>query len=98
MSTVHAIRKFMETESGKALISIILGLGVASLFRKKPCSSQGRIKSQKDCIKFVSPDMSTVSDKIYKYGDECFTYKATPSPCDKSKIKVDLYESSDYPN
>lgn len=94
MSTVHAIRKFMETESGKALISIILGLGIASLFRKKPCSSQGNPKSQKDCIKFVSPDLSTLSQKVYKYGDECFAYKATPSPCDQSKVKVDVYKST----
>ena len=94
MSTVHAIRKFMETESGKALISIILGLGIASLFRKKPCSYQEDEKSKKDCIKFVSPDMSSISEKVYQYGEECFLYKARPMPCDQSKTLVELHKSS----
>jgi hypothetical protein len=98
MSTVHAIRKFMGTESGKALISIILGLGIASLFRKKPCSSLVDAKSKKDCIKFVSPDMNTLHEKVFQYGDECFVYNTRPTPCDQSKTLVDIHKSSGNPN
>ena len=96
MPSVHAIRKFMETNSGKALISIMLGLGIASLFRKKPCSSHDS-KSKKECIKFVSPDMNTISEKVFQYGDACFAYNATPSPCDNSKTTVDIHKSSKVP-
>ena len=84
----------METESGKALISIILGLGAASLFRRKPCSSDENKTTESNCNKFVSPDMSSLSDKVYKYGEGCFMYKAFSSPCDSSKIKVEINTST----
>ena len=84
----------MGTESGKALISIMLGLGAASLFRRKPCSSEDNKTSESNCNKFVSPDMSSLSDKVYKYGEDCFMYKALSSPCDNSKINVEVSTST----
>ena len=95
MSTIQAIKKFIETESGKALISIILGLGVASLFRKKPCSYGKSETEKRDCYKFVSPDMKTVEEKVFKYGDQCFSYSSKSSPCDQSKTKVSIYSHYD---
>ena len=91
MSAILAIRRFIETESGKALISVILGLGVASLFRKKPCSNEKSENEKRDCIKFVSPDMRTVGEKVYKYGDQCFSYSSKSTPCDSTKTKVNIY-------
>jgi len=50
----------MKTEHGKTVISIILGLGFASLFRKT-CSS-------KECYQFTAPSTQEVEDTFYRHG------------------------------
>ncbi len=50
--------KFVHTKTGKTLMSLILGFGLASLFRK--------ICKEKDCLLFYAPPMEELYDKIYK--------------------------------
>jgi hypothetical protein len=51
-----------NTELGKYIISIILGIGLASLFRK---SCEGR-----SCMVFRGPSMEDIRKSNYKYGEE----------------------------
>jgi hypothetical protein len=70
-------KKFFVTESGKTIISILLGLGFATLFRIK-CSGI-------NCYKFVAPSLEDIKKKKYKYGNKCFNYELESSTCDNNK-------------
>ena len=63
-------------------ISILLGLGLATLFRK--------VCKDKNCVIFHGPVLSELEDKVYKYGDKCYKYTATPAKCDKKKKIVEI--------
>ena len=74
--------KFVHTETGKLIMSILLGFGLASLFRS--------VCKGKDCIVFHAPPLEKIQDKVYKSGDKCYKYQSIASKCDKSKKIVDF--------
>jgi hypothetical protein len=76
------IKKFLNTETGKIIISILLGLGLATLFRKK---CEGR-----SCFDFVAPTLGDMKNKNYKYGNKCFNYELESIICDNKKKSVDF--------
>ena len=71
------LRRLIETELGKNIISILLGLGLASLFRK--------VCHDKNCIKFNGPIIDDIQDKTFKHGEKCYQYKTQSDRCDTSK-------------
>jgi len=58
--------KFLHTENGKYIMSILLGFGLASLFRT--------VCKDKNCLLFYAPPLDKFKDKIYKNGDKCYKY------------------------
>ncbi len=64
------------------MISIMLGIGLASLFRK--------VCSDKNCIRFNGPIIGDVVGKVYKHGDKCYQYDIGPIACDKTKQIIDI--------
>ena len=74
------LAKFVHTKTGRYLMSIILGLGLASLFRT--------ICKEKNCIIFKAPPLDEMDEKIYNYQDKCYTYKSVSTKCDASKKDV----------
>jgi len=81
------IKRLLYTPVGKILISIILGLGLASLFRK--------VCHDKDCISFRGPIIEDINGRIFQYGDECYKYKQKATSCDATKKIVELSSKSD---
>jgi len=75
-------KRLLNTELGKVFISILLGLGLATLFRK--------VCQDKDCIVFKGPILSEFEGKTYKHGDKCYQYSLEPASCDKMKKTVDM--------
>ena len=69
---VH-FEKFVHTKTGKTLMSIILGFGLASLFRK--------ICKEKNCLLFYAPPMENLNDKIYKSNGRCVKYNPVVTKC-----------------
>jgi len=65
--------KFVHTETGKMIMSVILGFGLASLFRT--------VCKDKNCLIFHAPPLDKFQDKIYKNGDKCFTYTPVATKC-----------------
>uniref|UniRef100_A0A6C0I5A2 Uncharacterized protein n=1 Tax=viral metagenome TaxID=1070528 RepID=A0A6C0I5A2_9ZZZZ len=78
--------RLLYTPTGQIILSIILGLGLATLFRKA-CT-------EKDCIDFHGPVISEFQDKVYKHGEKCYKYTVTPNKCDITKRIVDISEKS----
>ena len=68
--------KFIHTETGKYIMSILLGLGLASLFRT--------VCKEKNCLIFHAPPLEQIKDKIYKSPDKsgkCVSYKPVATKC-----------------
>ena len=69
---VH-LGRFVHTETGKTIMSILLGFGLASLFRT--------VCKDKDCLIFHAPPLEDFKDKIYKSGDKCYKYNPVATKC-----------------
>ena len=76
------IERLLKTQTGQIVLSMILGLGLASLFYKA-CND-------KNCLTFAGPILSEVDGKIYKHEDECYKYKQETVQCDSSKKIVPI--------
>jgi hypothetical protein len=73
-------KKFLYSTNGKILISIILGIGLASLFRK--------VCSKRNCIVFEAPSLEELKDQVYKYNDKCVKINSSAIKCDDKKKTV----------
>jgi len=69
--------RFIHTDNGKIIMSILLGFGLASLFRA--------VCKDKDCLLFHAPPLEEIKDKIYKYDNKCYKYTTKSASCDNNK-------------
>lgn len=69
------IVKFLKSKLGMKLLSIILGLGLASLF-KMSCDNRS-------CLVFQAANMKETN--IIKQGDTCYKVNDKIEKCDKTK-------------
>jgi hypothetical protein len=79
------VKRLLDTPFGVTIISIVLGLGLATLFRK--------VCSDKNCIVFNGPVITDVHDKTFKFEDKCYKYALEPAKCDPQKKIVDIQSS-----
>jgi hypothetical protein len=71
------LSKFIHSERGKYLMSLLLGLGLASLFRM--------VCKDKNCIVLKAPDSSEINGQIYRFQDKCYKYNTKQTKCDSNK-------------
>jgi len=83
-------KRLLNTPVGVAFISILLGLGLATLFRK--------VCKDKDCITFNGPVISDFTVKTFKHDERCYKYSVHPAKCDATKRIVDLKSEFDNEN
>jgi hypothetical protein len=69
--------KFIHSSTGKYLMSIILGLGLATLFRSV---CQGN-----KCNIIKAPPLEEIDGQIYKYEKKCFKIETNPIQCDSNR-------------
>lgn len=72
--------KLLTSEPGKYFVSIILALGITSLFR--------RACEDRTCIRFSAPEPEKIQGKTYEYDGKCYQYRAVAKPCDPTHRKV----------
>jgi hypothetical protein len=68
-----AFLDFMKTETGRRIISFIIGLGLASMFRKVCVDDSCRI--------YEGPPVKDIENKIFKMESKCYRYKAEAAKC-----------------
>jgi hypothetical protein len=71
------LRNIMDSDSGAIVVSIMLGLGLAAVFRTA-CKG-GR------CVVVNGPPMSDVRDKVYRLDDKCYRYTPYVVPCENAQ-------------
>ena len=65
--------KFLHTERGKIIMSVILGFGLASLFRT--------VCKDNNCLLFYAPPLDEFKNKIYKNNGKCVKYTPVATKC-----------------
>jgi hypothetical protein len=64
----------MTSDVAMKIISIILGFGLASIFRKV-CNTE-------HCRIVKGPNIKTIQNQMYKIDEKCYIYKPEATMCD----------------
>lgn len=74
------LAKFLHTHNGRYIMSVILGFGLATIFRT--------VCTGKNCIIFKAPPLDEIQDKVYKHQNKCYKFTPATTKCDKTKKTV----------
>lgn len=74
------LSKTFRTNQGRLIFSVILGIGLATLFRKS-CENR-------NCLKFAAPSLEKIRQRTYKHGDACYRFEERSVKCDATKKRV----------
>ena len=74
------IRNVLYSRSGRIIISILLGLGLSTLFR--------RVCDNRSCMVFRAAPIDKVKGQVFKFGKKCFEYTLDAEKCSKDKKKL----------
>ena len=75
---IKKILKTINTSTGKIVISIILGVGLASIFRKTCKNDQ--------CISFKAPAKDSITNNTYFHDSKCYNFQEKSISCN-NKLK-----------
>lgn len=81
------IGEYIKSDTGRYIISVLLGLGVASLFRKI-CTDDS------NCLVYRGSSVEDIEGKSFPFNDKCYTYSMHPVSCDKNKRTVTFEENA----
>ena len=70
-------RRIIYSKYGKYIISIILGLGLASLFR--------RACKNRNCLKFIGPPIQKIKGQVFDFNDKCYMFEEKAETCSPLK-------------
>lgn len=68
------ITDLLESKAGQIIISIILGLGLATIFRKA-CKDNS-------CVVVKGPSLKDVEKYYYKLEEDCYKYTPYATKCE----------------
>jgi hypothetical protein len=71
------LSKFVHTDTGKYMMSILLGIGLATFFRQ--------ICEGKNCLIYNAPPLEEIDDETYKFDDKCYKMTKTAVKCNSKK-------------
>ena len=80
---MRKVSSMLDSKEGVILVSVILGFGLATLFRK--------VCKEKGCYVIKGPKVSDVNQYYYKIEDKCYKYTPVVVQCEKDKeiVKVE---------
>jgi len=76
------IRRFLYSKTGNYIISILLGLGLATLFR--------RVCNSRSSLVFHGPPMKEIKGKTFGYDGRCYQFREAAQPCVSFKPTVEF--------
>ena len=72
------LSKFVRNKTGKIIMSIILGLGLATLFRQ--------VCRDNNCTIYKAPIIN--ESDVYKFENECYSFEKISTKCNNKKKTV----------
>lgn len=73
------LRRLLHSNSGNYILSIVLGMGLATMFRNF-CKGSS-------CVVRYAPPSDEIKDKKFKFNNQCYQYEAESVSC-KSAAKL----------
>jgi hypothetical protein len=82
--------KIMNVPGIAAILSFIIGLGIAAMFRPM-CKGP-------ECVIIRGPPIQDIRDSVYQFGSKCVEFKTKPMECptDGAVPVVDTVSFADY--
>jgi hypothetical protein len=74
------LERFVHSSTGRIIMSILLGIGLATLFRT--------VCKGKKCRIVTAPPIEELDDQIYKFDEKCYKLERNAIECDKSRQTV----------
>ena len=71
------IRRLLYGTYSEYILAIILGFGLATVFRKA-CK-------ERDCLVFKGPKIDNMANKTFKYDGKCYTFTPEVGSCHDGK-------------
>jgi hypothetical protein len=72
--------RFLNTPTGRFLISVLLGLGLATMFRQ--------VCVDGSCLEFNGPVIEETDGKTFQFGEYCYQYEMIPAKYDPVKKTI----------
>jgi hypothetical protein len=69
--------KFVHSDTGKIVMSILLGVGLSTLFRA--------VCKGKRCRVLAAPPIEEIDNQIYKFDGKCYKMEKNAVKCDNKK-------------
>jgi hypothetical protein len=81
----RAYMQIMQIPGMAALISLVLGFGIAAMFRPL-CKGA-------DCLLVRGPPVHEIADAVYQFGKKCVEFQAKPMECPAKTSGVEVVET-----
>lgn len=81
------LEKFVHSKTGKIMMSLILGLGLASLFRK--------VCKHRECVAFHAPPLEKIINQTFRDGDKCYKFTPVATKCNSNKKIITFKQESE---
>ena len=82
----RVIENLIYSERGRIILSIIFGLGLATLFRK--------ICKSNDCYRFIGPSQNDIRDKIFSFdtneNSKCYILREENIQCGSKDKSIEF--------
>ena len=75
-------KRLLYSPLGQIFISMLLGFGIATLFRKA-CN-------KRNCLVFQAASLSKIKGQIFKYDNKCYKFTPKAESCKKRKKTVEF--------
>lgn len=76
------LRRLLYGPVGKYVIPIILGLGLATLFRK--------VCKGRSCLVFHAAPFNKIKNQVFQYNDKCYKFDEVAKTCDNTKKTLEF--------
>jgi len=76
------VKQIINSTRGKYVFSLLLGLGLATLFRKA-CDSR-------NCLVFKAPKLEDIKGKIFSHNEKCYEFDEFSSSCNDNSGNIVL--------
>ena len=80
------IKRLLNSETGRIMISILLGLGFSAMFRK--------ICKDRNCMEFYGVPIEKIQQKTFQHEDKCFQYQPKTARCNPTVKRVVPFDAT----
>ena len=74
--------KFVHSNTGKIIMSLLLGIGLATFFRS--------VCKGRNCRIISSPPIEEIEGQTYKFNNKCYKFEKEAINCEKNKKTVKI--------